>query len=245
MNGHLIDWLFNYTTYLNLFFFALVCIGLFGFGYLYRAKRHPKAYYTHGNGRNHILMTAFIGLFVFLVIDMNITRISNNDYTQKFIRWPNEQKEEVLRIEVLAQQWAWNFRYAGQDGVFNTDDDVVTLNDLRLPTGKKIVMQLISKDVIHSFFISNIRRKVDVIPGRVTRIWYELKKDGDFEVACAEMCGTYHYRMAAKVKVYPPHLFNKWMKESEAKALEENDPENAELFWGWPWKSAKTNLSMN
>ena len=106
-------------------------------------------------------------------------------------------------------------------------------------------MQLISKDVIHSFFIANIRKKVDAIPGRITRIWYHLKKTGDYEVACAEMCGTYHYRMAAKLKVYSPEDFKAWMAEAQEKALQENDPENAELFWGWPWKSPQPSVSMN
>ena len=155
VNGHLIDSLFMYTTWFNVFFFALVCIGLFGFSYLYRAKKHPKPYYTYGNKKTHILVATFIGLFVFLAVDMNITRMSNNDYLGVFINWPNDKKEDVLKVEVLAQQWAWNFRYAGKDGVFNTEDDVVSLNDLRLPTGKKIVFQLQSKDVIHSFFIAN------------------------------------------------------------------------------------------
>jgi cytochrome c oxidase subunit II len=243
VNGHLIDALFNYTTVFNVFFFIMVCIGLFGFAFIYRAKNHPKPYYTYGNKKSHIMVATAIGLFVFLAIDMNITRMSNNDYTGVFINWPNDQKDDVLKIQVLAQQWAWNFRYAGKDRVFNTADDVVTLNDLRLPTGKKILFQLQSKDVIHSFFIANTRRKVDAIPGRITRLWFELKKEGDFEVACAEMCGTYHYRMAAKLKVYSPDVYKKWMAEAEEKALQENDPENAELFWGWPW-SGSSNVSM-
>ncbi|MBT7608604.1 MAG: hypothetical protein HN576_02535 [Bacteriovoracaceae bacterium] len=245
VNGHLIDYLFNYTTYFNIFFFVLVCLGLIGFSWMYRAKNHPKPYYTYGNKKSHILVATAIGLFVFLTVDMNITRISNNDYVGVFTNWPNAKKEQVLKVEVLAQQWAWSFRYAGKDGVFNTEDDVVSLNDLRLPTGKKIVFQLQSKDVIHSFFIANTRRKVDAIPGRITRMWFELKDGtaGDYEIACAEMCGTYHYRMAAKLKVYPQEKFDRWMTEAEEKAKQENDADNAELFWGWPW-SSNSNVSM-
>ena len=111
-NGHLIDWLFTYTTLLNVFFFAMVCIGLFGFAFLYSAKRHPKPYYTYGNKKPHIIIATAIGLLVFLAIDMNITRMSNNDYTQIVINWPDESKEEVVKVQVMAQQWAWNFRYA-------------------------------------------------------------------------------------------------------------------------------------
>ena len=77
----------------------------------------------------------------------------------------------------MAQQWVWKFRYAGKDNVFNTQDDVVTVNDLRVPINRKLLFQVTSKDVIHSF-ASNARRKVDAMPGRVSRIWMELNKAG-------------------------------------------------------------------
>lgn len=83
-SGHLIEWLFNYTTYVNLFWFALVCIGLFGFSYLYSQKRHKIALYTHGNEKKHLLITALIGLGVFLSVDMVITKISTRDMKEVF-----------------------------------------------------------------------------------------------------------------------------------------------------------------
>ncbi|PIP93003.1 MAG: cytochrome c oxidase subunit II [Bdellovibrio sp. CG12_big_fil_rev_8_21_14_0_65_39_13] len=234
-HGHLIDWLFNYTTALNLFFFSLVCAGLFGFSFLYRRKRHPKPYYTYGNKKPQIMLATVIGVAVFVGIDMNITRMSNNDYIGVFTNWPSES-EDILRVEVLGQQWAWNFRYAGKDGLFNTDDDVVTLNDLRVPVGKKVVFQVLSKDVIHSLYFPNARRKVDAIPGRLTRLWYELTKTGEYDIACAEMCGTYHYRMQAKLTVYTQEDYDNWMNHAQEHAFQTNDPENAELFWGWAWQ---------
>ncbi len=237
-HGHLIDFLFQYTTYLNIFFFVLVCVGLFGFPYFYYHKRHAKAYYTYGNKKAHILIATAIGTLVFFAIDLNITRMSNNDFIKVFINWPNEKEEDVLRVQVLAQQWAWNFRYAGKDGVFNTDDDVVLLNDLRVPTGKKVVFQILSKDVIHSLYFPNARRKVDAIPGRITRMWYKLKTTGNYDIACAEMCGTYHYRMQAKLTVYTPEMFQDWMSEAETKAFEENRDALPERFWGWQWQMA-------
>ena len=119
---------------------------------------------------------------------------------------------------------------------FNTEDDVLTMNDLRVPTGKKILFQISSKDVIHSFYLPNARRKVDAIPGRVTKMWVELKKTGLFDVACAEMCGIYHYRMQGKMTVYTPEEYQKWLNVAQMKALEENDPESKDLYWGWAWR---------
>lgn len=233
--GHLIDWLFDYTTAMNLFFFTLVCIGLFGFTIIYHKKRHPKPYYTYGNKKPQIMIATLIGIAVFVGIDMNITRMSNNDYIGVFTNWPSED-EDIVRVEVLGQQWAWNFRYAGKDGLFNTDDDVVTLNDLRLPTGKKVVFQILSKDVIHSLYFPNARRKVDAIPGRLTRMWFQLNKTGEYDIACAEMCGTYHYRMQARLTVYSQEEYDNWLDDAQEKALQVNDPENPELFWGWQWQ---------
>lgn len=238
-NGHLIDWLFGYTTAMNIFFFVLVCAGIFGFSYFYSAKRHPKAYYTYGNKKMHVLVATAIGLSVFLAVDMNITRISNNDYINVFANFPNEDEEDVFRVQVMAQQWAWNFRYAGADGEFNTDDDVITLNDLRLPVGKKVVFQIISKDVIHSFYLPNARLKVDAIPGRITRMWVQLNKPGNYDIACAEMCGTYHYRMQAYLTVYNEEDFAYWMAEAEDGAEVENDLDNPDIYWGWKWETEK------
>lgn len=237
-HGHLITYLFNYTTYMNLFFFILVCAGLFGFPYFYYHKRHKKAYYTYGNKKPHILIATVIGTLVFFAVDLNITRMSNDDYTNVFINWPKDDDQDVLRVQVLGQQWAWNFRYAGKDGVFNTEDDVVLLNDLRVPTGKKVLFQVLSKDVIHALYFPNARRKVDAIPGRITRLWYKLNKPGIYDIACAEMCGTYHYRMQAKLTVYTPEDFQDWLSIAESKAVEENRDALPERYWGWQWQMA-------
>ena len=233
-HGHLIDWLFNYITLLNFFYFALVCAGLFGFSYLYYYKRHPKAYYTYGNKKIHVVVVTLIGIAVFVSIDMNIVRISNNDFLNVFNKFPDAD-EDVVRIEVLGQQWMWNFRYPGADGVFNTQDDVTTVNDLRLPVGKKVIFQLLAKDVIHSLYFPNARRKVDAIPGRITRMWVQFNKEGDYEIACAEMCGTYHYRMAAKLRILSEDDFGQWMAKAQQIALNTNDSDSPDNYWGWDW----------
>lgn len=235
--GYRIDHLFNLTTYLIIFFFVLVLIGLFGFSYLYSEKKHPKPLYVDGTSKKHILIVAFLGSMVFVMIDMQITSISNKDFVEVFANWPKEDKN-VVKVEVMAQQWAWNFRYAGKDGLFNTEDDVVTLNDLRLPINKKIVFQITGKDVIHAFFIPNARLKVDAMPGRVSRMWTEFAKTGEYPIACAEMCGTFHYRMQAKLTVYTEQEYQNWMNEKEANTTFVNDKENPDLFWGWKWLAA-------
>jgi cytochrome c oxidase subunit 2 len=233
--GHLIHWLFNYTTYVNLFWFALVCIGIFGFSIMYSSKRHKKAFYTHGNEKKHLLITACIGLGVFLSVDMVITKVSTRDIKEAF--WNFSENEETIRVQVLAQQWAWNFRYAGVDGEFNTADDVVQLNKLVVPTGKKVMIQMTSKDVIHALYLPNARIKADAIPGRYAKLWFDANREGDYEIACAEMCGTHHYLMKAQLTVLSPENYARWVKESQEIAIATNDTENMDLRWGWKWES--------
>lgn len=238
-HGHLISYLFNYTTILNIFYFVLVCVGLIGFSYLYHHRRHPKPYYTYGNKKQHIFWVTIIGVAVFLSIDLNITRISNNDLLGVFWNWPDPKEEKVVRVQVLGQQWVWNFRYPGPDDKFNTDDDIVTVNDLRIPKGTKILFHLTSKDVIHSFYVPNVKLKVDTIPGRITRMWFDANETGVYDIACAEMCGTHHYKMAAKLTVYEENDYIAWRDEARMIARTTNDPENLDMYWGWRWNLSK------
>ena len=77
------------------------------------------------------------------------------------------------------------------------------------------------------------------MPGRISRMWFELTTPGKFEIACAEMCGTYHYRMKSDLTVYNQEDFDHWYSAAKELALQENDEENAEEFWGWPWATRK------
>jgi cytochrome c oxidase subunit 2 len=235
-SGHLIHWLFNYTTYVNIVWFALVCIGLFGFSYLYSKKRHPKPFYTHGNSKKHYYITGAIGLLVFCSVDLVITKVTARDMKEVFWKFPTDEPD-VVRIQVLAQQWLWNIRYPGTDGEFNTEDDVITINDLRIPVNKKVMLEMTSKDVIHSFYLPNVRIKADVIPGRFSKMWFDTNKIGVYNIACAEMCGTHHYLMKGRMTVLSEEDFNNWKQEVETVALATNDKESMDLRWGWKWGS--------
>lgn len=235
-SGHLIEWLFFYTTYVNLFWFSLVCIGIFGFSFLYSQKRHKKALYTHGNEKKHLMITAFIGLGVFLSVDMVITKVSTRDLKEVFWNF-DDTGADVVKVQVLAQQWAWNFRHAGADGEFNTGDDVVELNNLVVPVGKKVMVHMTSKDVIHAFYLPNARIKADAIPGRFAKLWFDTNKTGIFEIACAEMCGNHHYLMKAQLTVLSAEDYERWTKESQERAIATNDTESMDLRWGWKWGS--------
>ncbi len=225
--------LFWYTTLLCVIAFALVAFALVYSAWKYRARPGGKALYTHGTDRKSFAVTGILAALVFVTIDMNLVRVSQIDVKEYTYNWPTSP--DTLRIEVMPQQWAWNIRYAGPDGVFNTPDDVVTLNEMRIPVGRPVMLNLKAKDVIHSFYIPNFRLKQDANPGYVTRTWFQALKPGNFEIACSQMCGWAHYKMKGDLIAQPEADFERWMKEAVGDAQRRFDPADKEQLWGWEW----------
>jgi cytochrome c oxidase subunit 2 len=119
---------------------------------------------------------------------------------------------EALRIHVTAKQWWWRVHYVTGDGF------VETANELRLPVGQRVELQLTSPDVIHSFWVPSIAGKMDMIPGRVTRLALEPTRTGVFRGVCAEYCGAAHALMAFDVVVTEAKEFQGWIAAQAAPA---------------------------
>jgi cytochrome c oxidase subunit 2 len=111
----------------------------------------------------------------------------------------------ALRIHVTGKQWWWRVQYMTPAGL------VETANELRLPVGQRVELQLSSPDVIHSFWVPSIAGKMDMVPGRLTRLSLEPTRTGTFRGACAEYCGASHARMAFVVIVVEPGEFAAWL----------------------------------
>jgi cytochrome c oxidase subunit 2 len=114
--------------------------------------------------------------------------------------------EGSLRIQVTGKQWWWRVEYMTEQGI------VETANELRLPVNQRVELQLVSPDVIHSFWVPSIAGKMDLIPGRVTRLALEPTRTGVFRGACAEYCGASHALMAFVVIVLEPADFQAWLE---------------------------------
>jgi cytochrome c oxidase subunit 2 len=147
-------------------------------------------------------------------------------------------REAAVSVRVVAEQFAWNVHYPGRDGVWGRSDlklvsatnplgldpddprgrdDITTINQLHVPVGKPVIVELSSKDVIHSFGIPVMRVKQDVIPGQQIPVWFEATRTGSFEIACAQLCGLGHYRMRGFFVVKTPEEFDAWLAEEEKK----------------------------
>ena len=125
---------------------------------------------------------------------------------------------DALRIHVTGKQWWWRVQYAAGDSV------VETANELRLPIGQRVELQLSSPDVIHSFWVPSIAGKMDMIPGRVTRLALEPTRTGTFRGTCAEYCGAAHALMAFQVVVTTDEEFRRWLGAQAAPAATPVDP---------------------
>jgi len=234
--GHRFDSLFLYTTaFATFLFLGMTGIILYSM-VMFRESRGAKALYDHGGTRRDVIIEILISTAIFVIVDGVLLVRSHIDINEVYWNQPDWKTEEVLRVQVMPQQWAWNIRYPGDDGEFNTEDDVVTLDELRVPTGKKVVVQMISKDVIHSFFLPNVRLKQDANPGEYSQMWFEADTPGDYEIICAEMCGYAHYQMRGEFHVHPPAEFDRWYKEASAWARVQYDPDHPDLDWGWEWQ---------
>jgi len=206
--------------------FIVTNLMLAWFGYAYQDGPGAKAAYWHDSPRLEMtwtLVTAgILAIFLFNALSL-------------WAKVTAPPPADAVLIEVTGQQFAWNVRYPGKDGVLGkTDhlqasqdnpiglvkddpaakDDLLLLNQIYLPKDKPVRVQVRSMDVIHSFFLPNFRVKQDAMPGMTIDIWFTPTEVGDFEIACAEHCGLGHYRMRGQVHVVPAADLEKTVAEA-------------------------------
>ena len=210
-----IDEMFHLIMWITGVIFVIVELMLLWFLWRYRHREGRTAHYTHGNNRLEVIWTIVPAL-----ICVMLALLSRHIWDQIKENMPHE----AVEVHVTGEQFAWNFRYPGPDGKFDTADDILTLNQLHLPVGKPVIVTLTSKDVIHSFFLPEFRVKQDAVPGMHTRIWFEGNKVGHWEIACAELCGLGHFRMKGFITVDTPDDYQKWLAEQAAAQATEQAP---------------------
>jgi cytochrome c oxidase subunit 2 len=127
--------------------------------------------------------------------------------------------EGSLKVAVTGEQWWWRVRYFPHGG-----GEVVLANELRLPVGETVEFSLDSPDVIHSFWIPPLAGKVDMIPGRTTRLVLKPTRTGVFRGVCAEYCGASHALMAFNVVVQEREEFERWLAGQAASAQTPAEP---------------------
>lgn len=183
-----------------------------------------RAAYSHGNNTMEALWTSATAvLFVGLVL-MGTTIWANVHLT--------EAPADALQVEALGKQFKFYFRYPGPDGKLGKTD-IKQINDansnpfgvdekdpagkddiqstiIAAPSGKPVRLLLKAQDVIHNFFVRELRLKQDMVPGMEIPFSFTADKVGDYEIACSELCGQGHSQMKSILKVMTPDDFEKW-----------------------------------
>jgi cytochrome c oxidase subunit 2 len=143
--------------------------------------------------------------------------------------------EGALKVEVLARQFAWSYRYPGPDGKFGrtkitlvndaaandfgidpedpAGKDDITAPVLRVPVGRPVNLTLRARDVIHNFFVRELRIKQDIVPGMLIPLTIQADLTGTYEIACSELCGLGHHQMRSTLRVLTSEQFEEWLAE--------------------------------
>lgn len=200
----------------------------------FSAGRNPKA--DHHGVKSHV--SSYLEVVVALVEVALLVGFAIPLWAKVVDDFPKESESTVIRV--TAQQFAWNSRYPGKDGVFGKqdmkllsgsnmmgydpndpagkDDVVPPLNDMNVPVNKPVIIQLTSMDVIHSLSIHPFRVCQDAIPGQSVPIHFVPNKEGRYMITCAQLCGNSHYFMRGYFSVLSQEKFDAWMAEKAATA---------------------------
>jgi cytochrome c oxidase subunit 2 len=231
-HGPLVDHQFMITIIVCGIAFAAAQVGLGWVVWKYRdSSAATRATYSHGNNRLEVVWTVVTAI-VFISLAVMGQRV-----------WASLHLHAAppgsYTVEVVAQQFSWNFHYHGKDNVFgrtdpkliddsalnyvgldetdpNAKDDSV-VSTLVVPVNRPVELILKSKDVTHSFFVPQLRFKQDLVPGMAIPVHFTVNRPGKYELACAELCGMNHYKMKSYMLALPENEFNELVNLSQDK----------------------------
>jgi len=205
--------------------FIAVCLFMAYCVWAFRYEKNRKAEYKPENAKLEWALTIFTTLGVIALLAPGLI------VWNKFVTVP----DDAMDIEVMAQQWFWNYRLPGKDGILGTtdirnitdenpfginlddlngyDDILIQADDLHILNNQPVKINLRSIDVLHDFYVPQFRAKMDMVPGVVTYYWFTPIKTGNFEILCAEYCGTGHYAMRGRVLVDESIDYKEWLNE--------------------------------
>ncbi len=198
-----IDFLYYMILVITGVAFVVVEGGLLWFAIKYRRRPGRKATYTHGSMKAEIVWTA-IPAVTLLIIGIMSGGVWNT------VKGRNSAPPGSMVIGITAKQFEWNVTYGGADGQLGTSDDFQVRNQLHIPVNQPVLIKLASEDVIHSLFLPTMRVKQDALPGKVIDVWFEAMVVGEFEIACAELCGNLHTTMRGRFFVHSAADFANW-----------------------------------
>jgi cytochrome c oxidase subunit 2 len=190
-----VDALYFFELGISAFFTILICVFILTFTARYRQNRVvDRSNPPTGSKLMEVLWIAvplLLGLVMFVWGAILFFRIY-------------DPPGDALEVAVVAKQWMWYLQHA---------EGRSEINELHVPLGRPVKLNMTSQDVIHSFYVPAFRVKQDVLPGRYTSLWFEPTQVGRYHLYCAEYCGTNHSTMGGWVSVMEPVDFQRWLTE--------------------------------
>ena len=198
----------------------------------FRASANPKADYE--GVKSHA--SSYLEVTVAVVEAVILIGFAIPAWATRVNAFPPEEGATV--VHVIAKQFAWHIVYPGPDGRFGRRDaslitptneigldrddaagadDIYTINQLSLPVDTPVIAYLTTQDVIHSFGITSMRVKQDIIPGMEIPVWWEPTVAGDYEINCSQLCGLGHYRMRGFVTIMSQAGYQSFLAEEGAR----------------------------
>ncbi|MEO9224288.1 MAG: cytochrome c oxidase subunit II [Acidimicrobiales bacterium] len=156
---------------------------------------------VHGNFRLELGWTILPAVILAVVSVFTVLTVLN---------LAKEPSKKALHVEVVGQQWWWEYRYdLNHDGKY---DEIVTADELVIPAGEKVALHLVSRDVIHGWWVARLNGKRDVVPGQPTNFAVEADHPGEYHGECTVFCGLSHANMRFKVIALPRSQYNAWIR---------------------------------
>lgn len=213
---------------------AILVIGHFLLAYLiFRFTNQGRVSFHHANSKREKFWLFAPMILIGLIAEGGVLVMGMPVWSQVY---GQTDRSEATIVEVTGEQFGWNVRYPGPDGIFGktdpyligpsnkigidtTDptshDDILLFNKIYLPVDRPAIIRLRSKDVIHDFFLPNFRVKQDLVPGLTIETRFKPLKTGEFELACAELCGLGHFQMRGTLVVADLPTFQEWLSSQK------------------------------
>jgi cytochrome c oxidase subunit II len=197
-----IDGLIDWHLVLIAFLFSLIVVFMLYSVVAFRRRPGDTSDGVHfeGNTALEIIWTV-VPLLIVLVFAF---------YSVRVLADVTRTEPDELTVKVNGFQWSWSFEYATPDGRTFVSPELV------LPNNQRVHMEMTSLDVIHSFWIPEMRVKQDLVPGHTTDVRFTPRIAGDYRLTCAEMCGLTHWNMVAAVRVMEPAEYEAWLADQTA-----------------------------
>ncbi|UCE03322.1 MAG: cytochrome c oxidase subunit II [Candidatus Latescibacterota bacterium] len=206
--GHQVDGVIQLIFWIvGIWFVAALGILLF-FAVRYRRSNSPRAAYAPARSLRSMSFV-LIPVVLVLLFDLAIDTASTRAWDHIKVEMPPAGQT----IRVIGKQYVWDFVHPGLDGELDTADDIKETNTLHVPVDTVVRFQLEAEDVIHSFFVPNLRLKQDAVPGRSITGWFEATREGTYQILCAELCGIGHTNMRGWLQVHSQQGYREWLAE--------------------------------